>query len=418
MASTLTTYDALLKERYIDSDKVEKLVYPENPLFGMLEKKGDTGMMGDQMPVPFFTSLPQGQAAVLSTAQTNATNIDSDKWVITAGDYNASISIGDKVIEASRSNNGAFLENKVVEIDGLYEQYGENLSVYLWSNGGNSLGRVASIGPGANDITLVNTMDAQNFEVGMTTRESANDGSDSAHTLLTGSTTVSGVNRATGVVTFTDRTQYSSLAVGDYFFRSGDFGGSGSTTIIKGVQAFITPSDSPAALWGITAATRATDPQRYAGCRVDSVSLAGKTYEERIKKLFSQMTGRFKAKAPTAVFMNPEDFEILDTLMAARGQRALADESTQFGYTKIDVMTTSGRVPIYCDRHCPYGTAFAFRMANHWISSMGPLIKVVNGDGLTMLRAATANDYEFRIRSYPLYANNQPKNHGRVLLQS
>ncbi len=417
MASTLTTFDALLKERYLP-DVVEKLTYPENPLFGMLEKRGDTGMVGDQMPVPIITALPQGLAAPIATAQTSASNIVASKFVIQAGDYSGSVSIGDKVMKASRTNQGAFLEDKVLEIDGLYEQGGENLSVYLWSNGGNALGRVASIGPGANDITLVNSIDGQNFEVGMSCRESANDGSDSSHTLLTGTTTVSGVNRATGVVTFTDRTQYSSLAVGDYFFRTGDFGGSGSTTILKGVQAFITPSDSPAALWGISAATRATDPQRYAGCRVDSTLLNGKSYEERIKILFAQMTGRFKSKAPTAVFMNPEDFQILETLMSARGVRPLEDETTKFGYTKIDVLTGSGRVPIYSDRHCPYGTAFGFRMANHWISSMGEVFSPLNGDGLQMLRASTANDYEFRLVSYPLYANNAPKNHGRVLLQS
>lgn len=418
MASTLTTFDALLKERYIDSDRVEKLTYPENPFLGMLEKKGDTGMVGDVMPVPIITALPQGLAAVLATAQTSATNIVASKFAIEAGDYSGSVSIGDKVIKATRTNQGAFLEDKVTEIDGLYEQFGENASVYLWSNGGNSLGRVASIGPGAEDITLVNTIDAQNFEIGMSSRESANDGSDSSHTLRAGTTTVAGVNRATGVITFTDRTQYSSLAVGDYFFRTGDFGGSGGTTFLKGVQAFVTPSDSPAALWGITAATRATDPQRFAGCRVDSTQLNGKSYEERIKILFAQMTGRFKAKAPTAVFMNPEDFQILETLMSARGVRPLEDDTTKFGYTKIDVLTGSGRVPIYSDRHCPYGTAFAFRMVNHWISSMGEFISVLNGDGLQMLRASTTNDYEFRIVSYPLYANNAPKNNGRVLLQS
>lgn len=417
MASTLTTFDALLKERYLP-DVVEKLTYPENPLFGMLEKRGDTGMVGDVMPVPIITALPQGLAATIANAQTANTNIVASKFAITAGDYSGSVSIGDKVMKASRTNAGAFLEDKVLEIDGLYEQGGENHSVYLWSNGGNSLGRVAAIGPGANDITLVNPIDAQNFEVGMTTKESANDGSDSSHTLLTGTTTVAGVNRATGVITFTDRTQYSSLAVGDYFFRLGDFGGSGGTRVYEGVQSFITPSDSPKALWGISAATRATDPQRYAGCRVDATLLNGKSYEERIKILLAQMVGRFKSKAPTAFFMNPEDFQILETLMSARGVRPLEDDSTKFGYTKIDVLTSAGRIPIYCDRHCPYGTAFGFRMANHWISSMGEIFSPLNGDGLQMLRASTANDYEFRLVSYPLYANNAPKNHGRVLLQS
>ena len=53
--STLTTFAALLKERYIDSDRVEELTYPENVLLGMLEKRGDTGMVGSDLPVPIIT---------------------------------------------------------------------------------------------------------------------------------------------------------------------------------------------------------------------------------------------------------------------------------------------------------------------------------------------------------------------------
>ena len=245
MASTLTTFDALLKERYIGTDRIETLMYPENVLLGLLEKRGDTGMVGDQMPVPIITSNPQGTAATVAVAQTSATNIVAKKFVIQAGDYSGSVSIGDKVIMASRTNAGAFLEDKVTEIDGLYETFGENLSVYLWGNGGQAIGQVASIGPGANDITLVNPIDAQNFEVGMSNRTSAGDGSDSGHTLLTGTTTTAGVNRATGVITLTDRSQFSSLAVGNFVFRTGDFGGNSGNIIIKGVQAFITATDVP-----------------------------------------------------------------------------------------------------------------------------------------------------------------------------
>ena len=58
--STLTTFDALMKERYMDSSIVEKLVYPEKPLLAKLQNSGDTEMVGDVMPVPIFTTLPQG----------------------------------------------------------------------------------------------------------------------------------------------------------------------------------------------------------------------------------------------------------------------------------------------------------------------------------------------------------------------
>lgn len=415
MGSTLTTFDALLKERYVN-DVVEKLTYPDNVLLGMLEKRGDTGMVGDTMPVPIITGLPQGISGVFANSQTAKSNIVASKWAITAGDYYASIDIGDKVLMASRTNQGAFLENKVVEIDGLYEQAGENLSVYAWGNGGQALGRIATLS--TNDITLVNPIDAQNFEVGMSVVASANDGSTTTDQLRDSGdqTTVANINRSTGALTLTSAAAISGLAVGDYLFRFGDFFGDQAVVIIKGVQAFITPNDTPGTLWGVTNTTRATDVQRYSGCRIQTSDLAGKSYEERIKILFAQMLGRFKAKAPTAGFMNPEDFQVLETLMSARGIRPLEDDSTQFGYTKIDVMTTAGRVPIYCDRHCPVGNFFAFRMENWWISSMGELLHPQSGDGLSMLRKTTSTDYEFRLIGYPLLACNAPKNNGRVSL--
>ncbi|TAK10623.1 MAG: hypothetical protein EPO32_14935 [Anaerolineae bacterium] len=414
MASTLTTIDGIAKERYGNPDIVEKLIYPDNVLLGMLLKKGDTGMVGDAYPIPLITTLPQGQAGVFSTAQTNANNVGTAKWNTTAGDYYGVVAIGDKALMASRTNPGAFLEDKKLEIDSLYEQTGENLSLYAWGNGGGSIGQRSSAA--TNDITLTNPEETANFEIGMTVSASANDGSATTDTQRAGTTTVTAVNRATGVITLASAAAITSFADSDYLFRSGDFFGDQGTVILKGVQAYITATDTPAALWGITAATRLTDPQRYAGCRVTSADIAGKSFEERIKILLARMSSRYKAKMPTAGFMNPEDFATLDTLMATKGQRALSDETTKFGYSKIDVLATGGRVPIYPDRHCPKGTFFALRMDNWWVTSMGEFIHPQNEDGFDMLRKSTTTDYEFRLISYPILACNAPKNNGRVPL--
>lgn len=417
--STLTTFDALMKERYMDSSIVEKLVYPENPLLAKLQNSGDTEMVGDQMPVPIFSALPQGMSGGFTTAQTNAGltsgNTASYKWNITAGEYYGVIYIGDKVIMASRTNKGAFLANKEIEIDGLFEQAGENMSVYLWGNGGQAIGRRASLT--GNDLQLVDDIDAQNFEVGMNLKASVADGSTATDAQRAGTAaTVTGVNRATGVITATTYGNITAFANNDHLFREGDFFGDTGTTIIKGVQAFLTASDAPPALWGVSAATRATDPQRYAGCRVAPGTIAGKTFEERIKILIAQMIGRFKSKAPTSGWMNPEDFQVLETLMAARGVRPLEDDTAKFGFSKISIATAGGTIPIYCDRHCPKGTFYALRLEDWGISCMGELLHFQNGDGMEVLRVYNSTNYEARLISYPLLYCRAPKNSGRVSL--
>jgi hypothetical protein len=415
--STLVTFDALIKERYEDPSIVEELIYPENPLLGMLKKNGDTDMVGDVRPVPIMYGNPQGVGGSFTVAQTNNSTTKSAKFAIEAGDYFGTVRNGEKVLMATRTNQGAFLENKRTEIDGLWETAGENLSIYCWGNGGNALGQIGSIS--GNIVTLADTAQIANFEQDMYVVASANDGATSTDALRDSAdqTIITAVNRNTGVLTLTTG-DISGMIAGDYLFREGDFFGDTGTVVIKGIQSFITATDAPPALWGVSAATRATDPQRFAGCRVPTAELAGKTYEERIKTLISRMKGRYKAKMPTAGFMHPEDFDVLQTLMAARGQRDLNKSETQFGYASVSVAVAGGNLPIYTDRHCPKGTFFAFRMEDFWISSMGEMLYPQTGDSLQILRVYNSTDYEYRLISHPLLACRAPKNSGRVPLSS
>lgn len=416
MGSTLTTFDALLKERYIDSSKVEELIYPDNVLLGMLEKRGDSGMVGDVMPVPVVYGNPQGLGISFSTAQTNNSNIKAAKWSIQAGSYHGVVDIGDKVLKASRTNQGAFLENKVTEIDGLYMQAGENLSIYTWGNGGQALGRRASIS--SNDVSIVEGADAGNFEPGMKLVASAADGASASDALRGGTAALlDGINRATGVLTSTTWGNITTFSDQDFLFRESDFFGTVGNTVIKGVQAFIPATDTLPDLWGVLQATRQADVQRFGGCRVADQFIQGRTYEERIRILISQMTGRFKSRLKNpAGFMHPEEFEVLSTFLSARGIRPAEDSSTAFGYSKIDINSSAGVIPIYADRHCPKGSFFLLSLGNWWVSSMKELLHPQNEDGFSMLRRDASTDYEFRLLSYPLLACNAPKNSGRVSL--
>jgi hypothetical protein len=415
-ASTLAQFDALLYERRLDSSRLEQLMYGDRVLLGMLEKRGDTGMMGSSMPIPFMYGNPQGAGGAFATAQTNQTNTKSDQWLTTAGSYFGTVAIGDLVLKSSRTNMGAFLSNQLAETDGLYETVAEDLSIYAWGNGGGSLGVRASAS--TNVITLTNPSDASNFEIDMVVVASANDGSDAAHALRTGSTTVTAVNASAGTITLASAAAITSFADADNLFRQSDFFGNTGTVIMKGMQAFITPTDVPMALWGVSSATRALQPQRYAGCRVATATVSNKSYEERLRILGAQMRGRFKSKfgKNMACFMHPEDWQILETVMMARGTRSLTDDSTEFGYQYITVSMGGQMVKVYADRHCPRFVAFILNMDNFWISSVDEFIHEQNEDGLSMLRKATTTDYELRLLSYPILCNNAPKNSGRVPL--
>lgn len=407
MASTLTTFDFALKERYTDQ-KVENLTLSDRPFLGMVPK--DEDFQGDGQPVPLIHGSPQGiTGESRSKAQTNATSVVGKKFVLTAGDYFGGVDIGDKVLLASRGNPGAFLSNKTIETDGLYEQMADNLELYCFGNSGGSIGQRASL---AGDVvTLTTVQDVTNFEEGMTVSASAGDGSDAAHALRSGTTTVTAVNRVEGKVTLASAAAITSFANADYLFRDGDFKGNTSVFIIAGLGAFIWSSETPPALYSMT---RTSDPQRLAGSRVPSTDLTGKGIEERLQLLGAYMTGRFKGPGATHYFLHPEDWQNLSISLQSRGTRPAADESTRFGYVYLEIVSGGKFVRVYQSRHCPKGTCFAVRMANWKLYSMQKLVHPFNGDGLTMLRKGTTDDYEFRLKSYPCLATNAPGWSGRV----
>lgn len=415
--TTMAVFDAFLLRR--KAKRFEKLTYADNVLLGLLEKRGDTGMEGESLQVPLHYAKPQGHSTVFEEAQavansTTGGNNKQTKMLITAGSYFGVVNIGDKVMEASRTNAGAFLSAKTHEIENLQEQTGENLSLYVWGNGGNTLGQILTL-PGSNVVTFVNPQDAANFEIGTYLRWSTGDGATTTDALKAGTTYVTNVDRENGQITVENTAAGDGMATSDYLFRSGDFFGNTGNIVLKGVQLFCTPnSTTPPEMWGVSQATRLTDVQRLTGCRLPSSEYDGKPIEDRIRTLVSWMTGRYKAKRFDSGFLHPEDWTRFETGMMARGYRAIDDDKTQFGYSAIELNTAGGKVRIYADRHCPKGHFFGFRMENLWISSMGKLIQDVNGDGLKILRKVNSMSYEYRLKSYPLLACDAMLHLGRV----
>jgi hypothetical protein len=408
-ASTATTFDFALKTRYT-ARKIEDLTVAERPFLAKVAK--DEDFVGVAEVVPMTYANPQGIAgSTRAVAQTNATNVTGAKFTVTNGKYHGSVDIGDEVLKKSRKNPGAFLQNQTAETDGLYEQMAENLSIYIWGNGGNALGRRASIS--TNTVTLTNAHEARSFEVGMTVVASANDGSDPSHVLRAGSTTVTAVDPALGTVTLASAAAITSFANNDYLFRQGDFFGDQAVVVVKGIQLQIYGAAAPPALYGMT---RTAEPIRLSGCYVPSADVTGAGIEERIQKLGAYMSGRFKAKVPQDGYLHPEDWQSLAISLQNRGQRSLTDESTRFGFKYLEVITGGQTQKIYAERHCPKGTYFALGMKYWTLASLEKLIAPLNADGLTMLRKGTTDDYEFRLICYPALYTNAPLHNGRVTL--
>lgn len=408
MGSTLTTFDAFMKERYT-SWKVEDLTLADNPFLGMVEK--DEGFSGDGQPHPLIYGNPQGIGGVFSVAQGNTSNVKGAKFLLTTGDYFGQVEIGDKVLKQSRGNAGAFLDNKSTETDGLYTQMAEDLEGFCFGNSGGSIGRRASLS--TQTITLTEPSQVQNFKVDEYIVASANDGSDTAHTVKAGRARIVSIDQENGTITVDAIAGITGHADNDFLFRESTFRGNTGIFIIAGLGAFVWPDNAPPTLYGMT---RTTDKFKLAGVTVKASDLTGKNIEERLRLLGVYMTGRAAGPGADKIFMNPEDWQNLGTSLEQKGQRSLTDDSTRFGYEYFEAVIGGKRARIYQARKCPKGTAFAVRMKNWKMFSTGKLFHAQAEDGLQMLRKATSTDYEVRVLCYPVLATNAPGYNGRVTL--
>lgn len=423
VGSTLTTFDAFLKDNYT-KDEVARTVNETHTFLDSL----DTGRRGTgrRLVIPIVDTNPQGLAAIVADAQTAAEqspgtggNIQGTEFLVTWGDYSAHVDIGDKVMAASASDLGAFFEDKKEEIDGLYRAFGDVMSSYMLRDSGHSLGSTTTISTGV--VTLTNKADIVNFEVGMLLVASANDGTSTGHSLIGAPSIgyVISVNYGTG--SFTVSTTSGGTAgtptswTGTmYFFRNSDFGGGSSPNVIlKGFGAW-NPASDPSGGESFYGVDRSIQMIRRSGVRLVAADVNGLGLETRLKKLIVRMASR--AKAAKKILLHPEQWQPLSDSIEGRGQRALDGEGATFSYRKIDLSTPAGMVEVISDKFMPITDAYAYDPDAIRVATLSGFPAIVNADGLQMLRKSNSNAYEFRLICYPAYAHRDPVRTGRCPL--
>lgn len=422
-------FDAFLKENY-SKGEVARLVNEEHPFLDRLSKSTGTGkyfvdVLIDKNASGVGATLPDAQAA---SGQTNNSNVGGAEWIVPWGEYNAAVDIPDKVMAMSASDLGAFFENKKEEIDSLYRAFADVLEQYILRDSGHSIGSgVCGTSGNVGIITLDNPSDAVNFERGQLLVASANAGTATTDSLL-GSGSIGyviGVDANVGTVTVSatsggsagNPTSWSTSST-NYLFRSGDFGGGSSpNAILYGFGSFV-PAAAPSAT-AFCNVVRTVDVVARSGVRLLAADVAGKNIEQRLKQLVTRMHGMAKSKYPTDIFVHSSAFLALSECLEAKGFRDVTkmDKAGEFMFPKITLTGPGGNVDVWGDKFMPIDAAYAVNFKYLKLKHLDGLPKVVNGDGLTMLRKATSNNYEFRLVSYPAFLVQAPGFQGRCPVQ-
>jgi hypothetical protein len=384
MSLDLTTFASALKQHYTD-DRVENTVYKDNPLLAMMPKMESFG--GKNLPIPIIYGNPQGRSATFATAQANKTNSQLKDFVLTrVRDYSLA-SIDNETMEASKGNANAFIEAATTEIDGAIHSVTRSLAVAMYGTGSGSIGQV-NAGFTGTTLQLKNIEDVTNYEVGMELVFSATDGGG---TVKSGNISVTGVNRDTGAITVDAGSAIdggTGPATDDYIFVQGDY-----DLKLSGLRAWI-PDSAPTST-AFFSVDRTADATRLGGIRYDG---SAQPIEEALVDAASRVAR--EGGKPEYCFLSYDKFADLEKALGSKVQYVDHRVSAEIGFRGILIHGPRGPIRVIPDQNCPSDRAFMLQM-NVWkLYSLGKCPKILDSDGLKMLRDSSADSVEIRVGYY------------------
>jgi hypothetical protein len=402
MALDLTSFASALKSHYTN-DRVENMVYQDNPLLALMPKMESFG--GKNLPIPIIYGNPQGTSATFATAQANKTSSKLKDFVLTrVRDYSLA-SIDNETLEASKGNANAFMEAATTEIDGALHSCSRRLAIAMYGSGSGSIGQVLA-GATGTTFTLKNTDDVTNFEVGQELVFSTADGGGS---VKAGSVTVNGIDRDSGVITVDALTAIAATvgaATNDYVFQQGDY-----DARLSGLRAWV-PDSAPAstAFFGVD---RTADVTRLGGIRFDGSAMP---IEEALIGAASRVAR--EGGKPGHCFMNYSKFADLEKALGSKVQYVDVKANAEIGFRGIQINGPRGPIKVIPDQNCPSKRAFMLQMDVWKLYTLGKAPRILDADGMKMLREAASDSVEIRVGWYGQMGCRAPGHNVNIKLEA
>lgn len=396
MALDTSTYAAVLKKFYTPQ-RMQNMVYKKNAFFAMLPKSSK--LPGSTLEIPIIYEDSQNRSADFATAQAGATNLKTTVYSVTpASDYGLAV-ISGEVIRAAESDEGAFMRASTAAINSVVNGLTRSWAAKTWRQGYGDLGTVTYTS--GKSFTCTNIADVVHFGIGQPLVFRA----DLATSALRSATAalVTAVNRVTGVVTTDTTLSGISVTTGDYVYVKGDTG-AGATPARQCVTGFMgwVPQAAPssATFFGVD---RSVDPTRLGGLRQSSI---GQPIEEALIDA-AELAGR-EGWGLSHYFCNFTEYANLLKALSAKVEIEIKTDMPDVGFSGVRVWGPRGAITVVPDQNIPAALIAGVSMDSWLLRSRGEPIGVLDDDGLTMLRSATADAYEIRYGGYGNLVCNAP----------
>jgi len=321
--------------------------------------------------------------------------------------------------------DGAYMEKFAIQLKTITKEFGARQERYFIGKSGKSLALTTANG-GTTDfstgtVTLADPLQVGAFRAGMIVNASTSSAATPSTSALLGTGTdqkiyIRFVDDDNGVL-YVSATSGGSLGHSAmntaastnavYLFNYGDFQGTSGYSrneMPPGVQDWIPSS------WSTSIGTFATVDRgvssKLAGWRMPTSgnnSSAGKQIDGVIELGLERAYQIAGASGTYTVLMSPRRWTQLTQIAKSRGYRMLDGESATIGYKYIEIV--HGNMKAEC-LSCPSMSSddlFFLKMEDDgWCvrSLGGAWPRVMNGDGLKMLRATADDTYEYRLVSY------------------
>ena len=279
------------------------------------------------------------------------------------------------------------MEAATVEIDGAMQSITRALAVDLYRTGSGSRGQ-CNANATSTSLVLKNSDDVTNFEVGMELVFSTADGGGA---VKSGKVSVVAVDRDSGVLTVDALSAIASgagVAANDFIFVEGDY-----DLKIKGLSAWV-PATAPTST-PFFSVDRSVDVTRLGGIRVDVSALP---IEEGLITAASRVAR--EGGKPTHCFMNYTDYANLEKALGSKVQYVDLKVKADIGFRGVVISGPRGPINIIPDQNCPSGRAFMLQLDTWKIYSLGKCPRILDSDGLKMLRESSADAIELRVGYY------------------
>lgn len=409
MSLDLTTFDAALKQHYTD-EMVQNLVYKDNPLFALMPKYEAFG--GRNLPIPLIYGNPQGRSKTFTNAQTRGAATSSqlvDFLLTRVKDYSIA-TIDNETLEASKGNANAFMEAATTEIDGAIQALTRSIAKNIYGDSSASLAQVSAEPSvaGTTVVTLKSAGDVTNFEVGMdiVIWSAKTGGSQRIYDTGVSNALISAVDRSAGTITInTAYTANGTIAADDFIFVNGDRG-----LGLSGLEGWI-PATAPTSGDSFFGVDRSSDVTRLAGVRYDGSS-------DPIEEALIEGASRVAREGGKVdhCFLSYAKFSELEKSLGSKVQYVDLKMNAQIGFRGITINGPRGPISVIPDQNCPDSTGWMLQL-NMWkLYSLGKAVRVIDTDGLQMLRQATSDGVETRYGFYGNVGTRAPGFNCRITL--